>query len=88
MAGSRGVSVSQIALAWLLAQDVVTSVIIGARKLEQLDDNLKSIDLSLSPEELKSLDDVSRLQSEYPEWMNVLPPDRLPGQERRFEQRR
>ena len=78
MAGSRGVSVSQIALAWLLAQDVVTSVIIGARKLEQLDDNLKSIDHSLSPEELKSIDDVSRLKSEYPEWMNVLPPDRLP----------
>ncbi len=88
IAAARGVSVSQIALAWLLAQDVVTSVIIGARKLEQLDDNLKSIDVTLSPEELKSLDEVSRIAPEYPEWMNALPSDRLPGQERRFEQRR
>jgi aryl-alcohol dehydrogenase-like predicted oxidoreductase len=87
IAAARGGSVSQVALAWLLAQAAVTSVIIGARKLEQLDDNLKSIDVALSPEELKSLGEVSRLTPEYPEWMNALPPDRLPGQERRFEQR-
>jgi aryl-alcohol dehydrogenase-like predicted oxidoreductase len=79
---------AQIALAWLLARDAVTSVIIGARKLEQLDDNLKSVDVTLSAEELQTLDQVSRISPEYPEWMNALPPDRLPGQERRFEQRR
>lgn len=85
MAQARNVSVSQIALAWLLAQPVTTSVIIGARKPEQLEDNLKSIDVMLSQDDLKKLDDVSRLRPEYPEWMNALPSDRLPGQERRFE---
>jgi aryl-alcohol dehydrogenase-like predicted oxidoreductase len=85
VAAAHGVSVSQVALAWLLAQDVVTSVIIGARKPEQLEDNLRSVDLTLTADELKALDDVSRLRPEYPEWMNALPSDRLPGQERRFE---
>jgi aryl-alcohol dehydrogenase-like predicted oxidoreductase len=88
VAATHGVSVSQIALAWLLARDAVTSVIIGARKLEQLDDNLKSIDVTLTAEQVQALDQVSRIAPEYPEWMNALPPDRLPGQERRFEQRR
>jgi aryl-alcohol dehydrogenase-like predicted oxidoreductase len=77
-------SVAQIALAWILAQDVVSSVIIGARKLSQLEDNLKSVDLTLSPDELKALDAVSRLTPEYPAWMDALPPDRRPGQERRL----
>lgn len=85
IAQARDASVSQIALAWLLAQPATTSVIIGARKPEQLEDNLKSIDVVLTPDELKALDDVSRLTLEYPEWMNVLPSDRLPGQERRFD---
>ena len=85
IAAAHGVSVSQVALAWLLAQDVVTSVIIGARKSEQLEDNLKSVDVTLTSDELKALDEVSRLRPEYPEWMNALPSDRLPGQERRFE---
>ncbi len=49
----------------------VTSVIIGARKMEQLEDNLKSVDVTLSAEELKTLDDVSRLALEYPEILNV-----------------
>ena len=61
----------------------MTSVIIGARKLTQLDDNLKSMDLTLSAEDLKALDEVSRLTPEYPAWMDALPSDRLPGQERR-----
>jgi aryl-alcohol dehydrogenase-like predicted oxidoreductase len=74
----HAVSVAQVALAWVLAQDCVTSVIIGARKLSQLEDNLKSIDV------LKALDDASRLTPEYPEWMNRLPSDRKPGEERRL----
>jgi aryl-alcohol dehydrogenase-like predicted oxidoreductase len=82
---AHGVSVAQIALAWLLAQDAVTSVIIGARKLAQLDDNLKSVDVTLLPEELRALDEVSRLPPEYPAWMDALPSDRRPGEERRFE---
>ena len=85
VADGHGVSVAQIALAWVLAHDVVTSVIIGARKLEQLDDNLKSVDVPLSGEELKALDDASRLAPEYPAWMDVLPSDRRPGEVRRYE---
>ena len=85
VADGHGVSVAQIALAWLLAHDVVTSVIIGARKLEQLDDNLKSVDVTLSNEELKALDEASRLTPEYPAWMDALPSDRRPGESRRFE---
>ena len=87
IAGAHGVSVAQVALAWILAQDAVSSVIIGARKPEQLDDNLKSVDVTLSAYELKSLDEASRLEPEYPAWMDVLPSDRRPGEERRFERR-
>ncbi len=87
IAGAHGVSVAQVALAWILAQDAVSSVIIGARKPEQLDDNLKSVDLALSADELKSLDEASRLEPEYPAWMDALPSDRRPGEERRFERR-
>jgi aryl-alcohol dehydrogenase-like predicted oxidoreductase len=78
-------SVSQVALAWLLAQETVTSVIIGARKSDQLEDNLQSVELSLTTEDLKALDEVSRMPLQYPEWMQTaLAPDRLPGQERRL----
>jgi aryl-alcohol dehydrogenase-like predicted oxidoreductase len=87
IATHHGASVSRIALAWVLAQNVVTSVIIGARSVEQLDDNLKSVDVALSLEELQALDAASRLTPEYPEWMNTLPSDRLPGEERRFSAR-
>jgi aryl-alcohol dehydrogenase-like predicted oxidoreductase len=85
VADGHGVSVAQIALAWVLAHDVVTSVIIGARKLEQLDDNLKAVDVTLSSEEVKALDEASRLTAEYPAWMDAIPSDRRPGEERRFE---
>ena len=85
IAGARGVSAAQVAIAWLLAQPVTTSVIIGARKLSQLDDNLKAVDLTLSAEELAELDAVSRLAPEYPSWMHAAASDdRLPGQERKF----
>jgi aryl-alcohol dehydrogenase-like predicted oxidoreductase len=69
MAKAKGTSIAQLALAWLLHQPVVTSVIIGANKLEQLDDNLKSVDVKFTPEELKKLDEVSKLPMEYPGWM-------------------
>ena len=82
---ARGASVAQIALAWLLAQSVTTSVIIGARRLDQLEDNLKSVDITLSADELKALDEASRLAPEYPAWMGAAASDdRLPGQEPRF----
>ncbi len=84
VAKAHEISVAQTALAWILAQDAVTSVIIGARKLPQLEDNLKSIDVQLSPEDLTALETASRLAPEYPAWMDVLPSDRRPGQERRW----
>jgi aryl-alcohol dehydrogenase-like predicted oxidoreductase len=83
VAGRHGVSVAQIALAWLLANAAVTSVIIGAKKLSQLDDNLKAIDVVLTEEDRKALDEVSRPAPEYPAWMDSLGSDRRPG-ERRF----
>jgi aryl-alcohol dehydrogenase-like predicted oxidoreductase len=69
LAEAKGVSVAQVALAWLLHQPVVTSVIIGAKKMEQLEDNLKAVDVQLTPEELQQLDEVSQLAPEYPGWM-------------------
>jgi aryl-alcohol dehydrogenase-like predicted oxidoreductase len=69
IAASRDVSVAQIALGWLLHQEVVTSVILGARRLEQLEDNLQSPKVRLSQEELVQLDAASALPVEYPGWM-------------------
>jgi aryl-alcohol dehydrogenase-like predicted oxidoreductase len=69
MAEAKKRSVAQLALAWLLHQEVVTSVIIGANKLEQLDDNLKSVEVTFTAEELARLDAVSQLPQEYPGWM-------------------
>ncbi len=69
MAEEKGVSVAQIALAWLLHQPAVTTVIIGAKKPEQLEDNLKAIDVVLSADDLKKLDNISKLAPEYPGWM-------------------
>jgi aryl-alcohol dehydrogenase-like predicted oxidoreductase len=82
VAARHRVSVAQIALAWLLAQDVVTSVIIGARKPSQLEDNLKAVDVVLTDEDRSALDEVSRLPPEYPAWMDSLGSDRRPGERR------
>jgi aryl-alcohol dehydrogenase-like predicted oxidoreductase len=69
IAERRGVSVARIALAYVLAKPFVTSVIIGAKNVQQLDDNLAATKLTLSAEELAHLDAVSALPSEYPGWM-------------------
>ncbi|GJH32790.1 aldo/keto reductase [Paraburkholderia hospita] len=69
IAEAKGVSVAQIALAWLLHQRSVMSVIVGAKRVEQLDDNIAATKVELSKEELAKLDEVSRLPSEYPGWM-------------------
>ena len=69
IAQQREVPVARAALAWVLAQPHVTSVLIGARTEEQLLDNLASSELVLSPEELATLDSVSSLPAEYPAWM-------------------
>jgi aryl-alcohol dehydrogenase-like predicted oxidoreductase len=78
MAKEKGISVAQVALAWLLHQKVVTSVIIGAKDSKQLNDNLKSVDVRFNEEELKHLDDISKLAPEYPGWMiNFMAGDRI-----------
>ncbi len=59
IAESRGVSMAQVAIAWLLGRPAVTSVILGARTLEQLDDNLAAADVRLSQEEAQVLDQAS-----------------------------
>jgi aryl-alcohol dehydrogenase-like predicted oxidoreductase len=69
IAQARGVSVAQIALAWLLHQPQVTSVIVGAKRPDQLADNLAATNVTLDAEELRQLDEVSRLPAEYPGWM-------------------
>jgi aryl-alcohol dehydrogenase-like predicted oxidoreductase len=82
IAKAHGVTVPQIALAWILANDAVTSVIIGARKIPQLEDNLKAVDVALTADEMKALDEVSKLTVEYPAWMDSLGSDRRPGERR------
>lgn len=69
VAKARSVSVAQVALAWLLHQEVVTSVIIGAKRPDQLEDNLAATEVRLSADELAALDRVSALPAEYPGWM-------------------
>ncbi|XWJ90695.1 aldo/keto reductase [Phytobacter ursingii] len=69
IAEAKGVSVAQIALAWLLHQPVVSSVIIGAKRPDQLEDNIAATHIRLSEDELRQLDAVSALPREYPGWM-------------------
>ena len=69
IAREKNVSVARIALAWLLHQPVVTSVIIGAKTPEQLADNLAASDVTLSDADLDRLQKVSELPAEYPGWM-------------------
>jgi aryl-alcohol dehydrogenase-like predicted oxidoreductase len=66
---ATNVSVARIALAWQLTKPFVTSIIIGAKKKEQLTDNLAAVDVKLSPEHVKLLEEASALPSEYPGWM-------------------
>ena len=69
IARAHDASVARVALAWLLQRKGVISVIIGAKTIEQLNDNLAAADLSLTAEELATLDAVSALRPEYPGWM-------------------
>jgi aryl-alcohol dehydrogenase-like predicted oxidoreductase len=69
IAQAHNTGVATIALAWVLAKPFVTSVIIGAKRIEQLDQNLAAVDVQLTTEEIKQLDEVSALPPEYPGWM-------------------
>jgi aryl-alcohol dehydrogenase-like predicted oxidoreductase len=69
VAKDREVTVAQVALGWLLAQPGITSIIIGANKLSQLEDNLQATDLKLTPAELEALSATTAPASQYPRWM-------------------
>jgi aryl-alcohol dehydrogenase-like predicted oxidoreductase len=69
VARAHGASIAQAALAWLLAQPGVTSVIIGANKMSQLEDNLKAAELRLSAEEVGRLSATTAPAAMYPQWM-------------------
>jgi aryl-alcohol dehydrogenase-like predicted oxidoreductase len=66
---ATNLSVARIALAWQLTRPFVTSIIIGAKKKEQLVDNLAAVDVTLAAEHVKLLDEASALPAEYPGWM-------------------
>ena len=58
-----------MALAWVLARPAISSVIIAARKSEQLEDNIRAVDLQLSEEDMRLLDAASDPGVPYPKWM-------------------
>jgi aryl-alcohol dehydrogenase-like predicted oxidoreductase len=74
MAAAKGTTVAQLSLAWLLHQPVVTSIIVGARTTEQLQENLKAVDVTFTAEELSQLEAVSQLAPEYPGWVLTYKP--------------
>jgi aryl-alcohol dehydrogenase-like predicted oxidoreductase len=69
IAAAHNCSPARISLAWLLSKPVVTSVILGAKRIDQLQDNLAAVEVKLTGDELRQLDDVSALPPEYPGWM-------------------
>jgi aryl-alcohol dehydrogenase-like predicted oxidoreductase len=69
IAASHNATTAQVALAWVRMQKGITSTIIGAKNEKQLQDNIKSVSITLSEEELNRIDAVSALTKEYPQWM-------------------
>ena len=61
---------AQVALAWLLNKKIVSSIIVGASKMHQLEDNLKAIDLELTAAEVQQLDEITNPHTMYPHWFN------------------
>ncbi|WAS91803.1 aldo/keto reductase [Nannocystis punicea] len=69
VAARHGASLPAIALAWLLHRRAVTSVILGVKRVDQLEENLKATEVRLSDDDLETLDAASALSVEYPAWM-------------------
>ena len=69
MAKENGVSIAQLAIAWLLKQEAVSTVIVGAKKQSQLEENLNASIIEFSKDDLEKLEKVSKLEREYPGWM-------------------
>ncbi len=86
---AMGISVARVALAWLLTRPFVTSVIIGAKSLEQLVDNLAAADVQFAADQVALLDAASALPEEYPGWMVIRQDrDRRPVSETKTEVRK
>ncbi len=71
-----GAGIPQIALNWLTERQGVDSVIIGAKDMEQLEENLGAVDIELSDEDHERLDDVTQPPALYPEWMYMMQEER------------
>jgi aryl-alcohol dehydrogenase-like predicted oxidoreductase len=71
VAARHDATVAQTALAWVLAQPAVTSVIVGAKRPGQLVDNLAAVDVELTGEDLAELDEVSKTPLRYPNWIQA-----------------
>ena len=65
---AHGVSAARVALAWLLTRPAIASLVVGGRTVEQFEDSLQAVELTLAEDELQRLDDVSRLPLIYPYW--------------------
>lgn len=79
VAEKHGTTVASVALAYVLAKPFVTSVITGATRLDQVEQNLAAVDLRLDADDLATLDEVSKLAPEYPGWMlDRTAPTRMP----------
>jgi aryl-alcohol dehydrogenase-like predicted oxidoreductase len=70
IAGAQNVSIAAVALAWLLTRAAVASVLIGASKMSQLQDNLRAVDVKLTEQDLKKLDSLTEPPAIYPNWFN------------------
>jgi aryl-alcohol dehydrogenase-like predicted oxidoreductase len=70
MARARGVSIAAMALAWLLTRQAVASILVGASKLTQLEDNLRALDVKFTDEDLRSIDALTEPAPIYPNWFN------------------
>lgn len=69
LAQEKGTTIPRLALAWLLHQEGISTVIIGARNMDQLEDNLGSAEVGFSDQDLERLDEVSASRRPYPQWM-------------------
>jgi aryl-alcohol dehydrogenase-like predicted oxidoreductase len=72
IADRHDASVAQISLAWLLAKPVVSSIIVGATKMHQLEDNLKAVNVKLTDAEVSDLDAMTAPTPMYPNWFNAM----------------
>jgi aryl-alcohol dehydrogenase-like predicted oxidoreductase len=81
IATERGVTIAQVALNWVLRKPAITSLVIGATKLHQLEDNLNAVEWELTADEVERLDQVSETPKPYPYWhISTVGADRkLPG---------